>query len=720
MWHNGGMEGGLPSVMEGMSFWGSDGPPPSAEKFLVDKKENNLEFKREQAISSLEKMGVLHREKQVIFDGAKEKEEKFLVIHDLNFFKQDRVEFNFEGKRRSEKFSNMLDLAASGLQRDLRFGAHRDDRTLYYLFKDQKVITGSELSAAKNISTDPNKVVKELVLREMFYVPNSEVEAFDEDKIKEAEGKYYLYLTDVTRGWEKTYPTKQEEFGAKLTPFEAVVPSMIFGKGNGHRENGELIVDGHKITGRWFERFGWKTVNNRRWLDQGPGIIEEYGKRLTEKGLLMPDDVRINEVRRGETVQDNGNFYLPGSKRTYYLGRKFADCQVSRVADDEFLVFRRDVPVLWFNTNLDSKKLSQVIASENGVQWIPDGVFEKKQINKMKIRALKYDGGNRRKETIKVQAELPKLLKLRGELDQGFVGKNPLNDLTLVDQIAFSAETKDLDQKRLVEFITKTEKAGVRLIVDSFKHGGFDPKIFEVLDDFNEQTKEMFEKYEEFSKAVEMAGISLIKQIKDTMISEGRQSELELLTARITESLMFRSGAFFLVAANKEVALASKYLSLTTRSIAALADVLTPGSGKFALLEKPQPNYAKGGGKVTSVTWVYLDGDSNKLKITIRPEAVNTDDHSRAQARFNFTYTSREGDSLSLRVDRDDREVMSTSLDIGSHREEFDLALDRLGQSHHTQEAFEPVFYEPVVFARYMRALSNVLGYDFNSASSRL
>lgn len=275
------------------------------------------------------------------------------------------------------------------LSKNGKFGNRTKIQTLFYIFKNLKVIS-EEDNLAENPTPKP-----------LFYIPESAEAALDVEKIRSAD--FYMGLWELQKpGFDINYPTLLEGLKSTTKSFETISAALTFHPryGNGYRnEKGELIVryqDGSErpITGEFFtdshRYYGRIRRDPIDWFRPGQ-FLQEKCPRLLQKGLLRITDFRVLEgyttketVRSGpRTINEVGEVQMKGKR--WYLGREYAGSngyEALQLSDTYGGIYKKDGDqvrlVLIFKLKVDDEsKITITGSARQQYAHVRDGGFEK-------------------------------------------------------------------------------------------------------------------------------------------------------------------------------------------------------------------------------------------------------------------------------------------------------------------------------------------------------
>jgi hypothetical protein len=590
---------------------------------------------------------------------------------------------------------------------------------LYTLFKDRPVC-------------DKNRPDEEP--KPLLYIPKNDKDAFDKDKIREAEFHLGMWEMQNIR-LPQTYPT-MENFQSKVPSHEVSMSAIIYNKnyGSGERDDeGRLLVykddrsTRSRVNGQFFLDWGYNgkplTGQDHGNMNHFRQFIKKYCPNLTnpEVDLLRPIDLNENGAHGVSSeyfprpVRKNG-MWMYNSTR-YYIGKSYRDNNVEHLAGTLFVVRQKDgehEPVLVFDTQLKGVVDTFITPQGTILNDAGNNEFDKWQVSEITAGQIdRYDeSGELVKEKVNIAAELPGLMAFRDDCFARGIEAEDMATLSVTDQILIKKEVERLGEKAW----GLLEKGGYKsliLFATEYKFGGTDSRIVELAEGYDEQTEALLDAYVYAQAKIDMLHDEVQKRLETVKYSGTRNTVLHF-TNSTTHAFRYRMGDFLVAASLGYKQEALEQMHLLAESLDALADVYRgPESKEYKREGLPSENRDATTGQTTFVTLQYINPDGDKLKITIRPEEqYNPQRVKFDQPRYLIKYTDKDGKSVDYRVDYDKDQNFGTSLDLGRQDTPMMNLLQAVGKTHHTEETYSRSLEDPRSFRRVMTSLAGILGYN--------
>jgi hypothetical protein len=659
--------------------------------------ESDLRFERRKelqnkALDRFQDLGLITR--------VENEGEEILIINDKDFFIHGGGEVvTSTGEKKTVRLNDMLDYEAKTLMNSVSFGKNRKDRTLFYIFQDKKAVLKSEdLSEA----------------RDVIYVPDTAEMAFDEKEISKNKDNYIFLFSDFSKSWQDTCPTKDLEFESGVSNFEVSTAMMAYGKGEAKRKNGVLTVikkvgtstsERQRISGKWFtENFGVRFVGAGRYWDSPKPLMEKFGGKLSETGLLISED--FDRPKREFKILNKGTFMWKGDM--YLLGKAYADMQVKDLGNKVFAIVDNDGVVvrkfmegvkegaegLVRSIKLDKQGRSRRFITQSAVSFVDDN-------NSEKIIVTGYNENGRRLQIFDKKLAMENLQNFKEECKVNGVQDSAFKSLNLNEQILISEVFKNIDnsdKQILWQFVEKYKEFGLKFISESQIKGELGLEFIKFAIENHDMLSTTFEKYNEILTSIDNLEEILMNSLPPNL-SERDIETFKIFEGRLIESLKMRSMDLLKSTVNSiktdcldQLDILDETIVTINNSIKADGDMRSE-SVEPAVFQKSR------------VTRIFV-GEGKKLSVTVRPfEAVDTGDKGIGQQRIQFRYTNSDGKELNLRVDSDE---FGTSLDIGARGQPIVDILNKQVGSHHTHFAFEPQFSNQKTFAKMAKIFAGI------------
>lgn len=521
-------------------------------------------------------------------------------------------------------------------------------------------------------------------LKNMFYVPRNEAQAYDVEAIRRNSEMAVMGFWEAlagSRGVNKgdlRYPTVEDGFESKLDYVQASIAAAVWGTGEGYRLADKLMVkvkgEYEEITGRWIgEQLGMRVgKKGADWRDAPGEAIELAGEELYSRGLLLPEDFRQLSKER-KRVNTNGMVWLTtedGLGRRFTLGREVGGMTVDRIDGNRFVIYEGNVV----------RKFIDITQVETGVVRAYEGVKPLIDVPKGEVREEDLE----KKVTIEVPGErieietreaLAWLLEAREWLSGHGLDKDVWNDLSFQHQMELAITATKL----IVKGESEENVAG--LIMAQVEAAG------------------------------EMS--VLMNEFAGRLKKTNRDERIRLLFNRIESGYRTKTMELLMMALEEDGEGvdegAVERLRVASRMVEVVRSIVLDG-GEFRQ-DSVHFNYSeKGGNRITSVGLIFVNGNGEKIKLSIRPKQVeerrSDGTISYPEASFRVTYLDRENEKLGLRIDLGNLEGRGGRVSM-----DWDI-LKEFGLPHHYEEGFEAGMSNPAVFEDAMLFWANVFGVD--------
>lgn len=700
---------------------------------LTRRTQESISPSDQERLSTLKSESLTALEVNGLIEIGNDSQGRFIVLNDPEIFRRKQGEFIIDNQKQTLNLSNLLRLTKDRLYSDRTFGKGNIGRTFYFMFKDERVITRSELVEAEKKGEKPN-------FRSLIYTPDNEKSALGLDPdgnidlsiLRQSKDKYYFLYTEIAGRYDGVYPTKDMDFASSLSAVEGMLPQLIYGLGDGLRQtdNGPLFVkrfirrpiedgdnDTRRLSGSWFEDNGMSFVRNRPDSGTIRQIMAAAVPRLIQLGLIRIEDFPASHTTRKDTVDDYGQWYKPGSRTRYTLGDKCIGGDVIRINNNEYIVLVNGKPLIWFDTNIPENKRHNVLTYKSGhriVTHATQDAFEHNDISGMDFTVIRFAQGERRKMRVRMASEIIPLIDFYQEFLSRFGNTDMLDKFSLKDQVAIHKIVKSFNSEKSWNFISRFQEQGLTLLRDGFYHDGFDPAILDLVDRDDFKVKEyLIPHYIDFMKTIVSYEKSLTKSMQEITAENSFNTTNSVFTSRIAESFRKRAHDFISAAARPG------YLNMATEELLLLTQALEMTSmiydHNLITTDSNQVIENRPAGSTTAdfVSLTYKDQGGNSIKILFRPYEKRTGNY-RAHARMSFEYSRFDGARTSFRVDLD---PYGLSLDLGSQQDHLTAMLSDLGMDHHTPEPFDRAFEDNLTYASLVKTFAQAAGYDFSAIS---
>lgn len=674
----------------------------------VPQKENNadrLEVLKTRALENLDKRGGL-------ITIEEDKTGKRVLVFENSVFESESKEVvsRISGKTKKRRLSDEIKSACDPLYKSNEYGKNSVDRVLYLLFEGEKVVSRDEFKKIKEEKGDA-WTAKDLPRKSFFYVPKDANEAFDTKKIRKRNDFYYIYGRQSQKR-DEYYPTKELGLESGLKLPEVILPMIIYGVYGGERDkDGKLwvnsLTEGEQelelVSSVWLS----KTAKYRIDMYQRNSIkprdyLDKMCPQLLESGLLRKAD--FSEKEQAGIVSKNGLVTLDGVRE--YVGTKLAGLRYSfdtnsgvfRVTDREGVVVEK-----W----IKAKKRSAKVTGKNSAyqKKQKEGIVTRSEIETMegKTRTIKID----------ILTELPRLEELKSNLAKMGIPRDVFSDYSQEQQLCISNLINGLDKKSQAGYkklILDHGSSFLSLFADIASFGKQDERLLKLLNLDFKSSSELLSKYSVANSAIDNLAESLAGELKDVTS--------EILVDRLSKALKVKTSE--LIIAQLEGHDVMGQFELMNDALGAFVDIYQK-SPEYEMLKTWNKNLkARKSREVTSVTAVYVgreQKESERVKITFRPNPILKDGEVIAQARMSVVFQNPEGKEFKFRLDLDSQRFGGASLDIGDTEGIIGKALNGIGSHHHIASQFEKAFTNQEVFASIIKNWSKKLGFDFAKRS---
>lgn len=644
------------------------------------------------------------------------------ILESLSSFAGVKFQSTVKGEPRDVKLTELLRNKRSKMYYSREFGKCQTSKTLYWMFKDSQVITREDYSTWE--ASDKHEPIP---TRSLYYIPDTVEAAYDINKIRESRNTFYLMLSDTSRSWSGVYPTRDKDFNSQLTIMEASVPQIVYGLGEGFRENddGPLMVKKiinkpisypdnvtQRITREWFEENGFKIFENRTGSTVRT-VLNQQGQNILSNNILKLTDFPPEVKRDTNKVDDTGCYWWKGHNIKFHIGDKFIGCKILQLSTTEFVVWDKNgIPTLYFTSEFDPKFVTpyKLNKSKSVAINVNDGAYKVKgPINDVFPKSfIEHRPEKRRMKNFNIQIEIEALVEFRDQMRDVFGERIDLNQFSIIDQFAIRHQYSQLPQEHTNNFINKFGNDGLALLRDGFLTGRLDERILNLgdLDDYLIKDL-LIPCYHNLHLIIDKFEHKFRKSL--SLVDQKQKFGTNILVERMFEAFRNRSLDFLTVASQPGYTrMAFEEINMFTETLDYITKIFDDQE-KTTLHKRIVENKSKNGDTANFVTLEYTDPARNSLKIISRPYETREESY-RAQARIAFEYTRSDGKTLSIRLDLDPYGV---SLDIGKPDSQLANMFEDLNLSHHTQGPFSITFEGKNIFAENIRLLSTTLGYEF-------
>lgn len=669
--------------------------------WIVPESDPKLERRKElqdRALNKLQNFGLIQRTEK---DG-----EEILVINNPDFFLSGKGKVTIDGQEVEKSLDQVVESCASSILAEV---GKNNAKALFYIFENKKgVILGQE-------EQNP---------RDIIYIPQNAKSAFDLEKIRENKDKFIFLYSSLSKSWLSDHPTKDNEFNDHLTVFEVDMAMMIYGQSDGLRDGSNNLTvlnsngERQQISGKWFkDNFGFHNIGDRNWGNP-TSILDKYGGKLTESGLLTNEDFTHRSLGNN-TIKKDGTYYIEGKK--FGLGRGNAGKQIIKLDSSKYAVCSNDGEQLKvdfvFEPSIkeEMKKLVRVqsLGSKGKTfLYVPNGVYPKEDRENMTPTVLTVFNKDSRKQVVLDSGVVfDKLIAFQKEFETNQEMAENWNNLALEEKISISetfSSLNDENKKKCFEFTSRFGESGLKAISEGYLQGGFDQRLLGLLD-LENGAVEIMNSYLEVINSANKLEVT----INNSLGNNTKSKEIDtfnVFNSRIIEAMKIRSKDVLLSALTDTSQESTEQMEILTELIESVNEStkntgeMHPQSDKPAIFENS---------RVTQVFTGSNKFEGQKLVVTVRPtESKDTGQKGKGQARIQFRYINNKGKELNMRIDSDE---FGTSLDLGARGQPMVEVLKSVSGTHHTQVNFENQFSDPRTFARMAKIFAGV--FNMNSWS---